>query len=197
MAGLEDAAHGELLHPRHHTGRADRALRCDQRQSIALNQAQLVGQHPPDDDAEAAWRERGQAAFDHLPRHVGNLRLDGRHDAAHQCTAHRLVAGNDDLPGHEGCGPRDVVVATQLLGQRLPVQRAIDVVDLHMREHRQHPVADFLLEAVHHRHDDDECRHAQRDAGHRQRRDEGNEAVLLACALATAGVAQADEPFKG
>ena len=189
MAGLEDAAHGELLHPRHHAGRADCALRRDQRQPIALDQAQLVGQHPPDDDAEAARRERGEAAFDHLPRHVGNLRLDGRHNAAHQRTTHRLVAGDDDLPGHEGCSPRDVVVAAQLLGQWLPVQRAVDVVDLHMREHRQHPVADFLLKAVHHRHDDDECRHAQRNAGHRQRRDEGNEAVLLACALATAGVA--------
>ena len=61
---------------------------------------------------------------------------------------------------------------------------------------RQHAVAHFLLEAVHHRQHDDQRRHAERDAGHRDAGDEGDEAVA-APGAAGARVAPADLQFVG
>ena len=97
----------------------------------------------------------------------------------------------------------DIGDLLRLGGQRLPVANAAFRVEhLHVREHRQHPVAHFLLEAVHHRQHDDQRGDAERDPGHRDGGDERDESVAglaglvdLATALARAGVAQADLPF--
>jgi hypothetical protein len=63
-----------------------------------------------------------------------------------------------------------------------------------MGQHGQHPVRHFLLEAVHHGQHDDQRRHAEGDAGHRNQGNEGDKTVSAA-ALAGARVAQADQPF--
>ena len=72
----------------------------------------------------------------------------------------------------------------------------LGVGDLDVRDDREHAVADFLLEAVHHRQDDDQRGNAEGDAEHRDARDEGDEPVL---APGTAGtrVAPADLQFVG
>ena len=64
-----------------------------------------------------------------------------------------------------------------------------------MGENGQHPVADFFLETVHDRQDDDECRYTQCDTGHRYQRDERDETVA-ATAFSRTDIAQADEPFE-
>ncbi len=79
---------------------------------------------------------------------------------------------------------------------RVQVRDAAIAVDLDMRQHRQHPVPDFLLESVHHRQHDDQRGDTERNAGDRQRRDERDEAVAAARPAAAARIAKPDEPLE-
>jgi hypothetical protein len=79
-------------------------------------------------------------------------------------------------------------------GHLFPVGHlAVRPADLHVRDHRQDAAAQFGLKAVHHRQHDDQRRHAQRDAEHRNQRNEGNEMI----APFRPRIAQADHQFVG
>ena len=78
--------------------------------------------------------------------------------------------------------------------------RGAGYVEFDVRQHRQHAVAHFLLEAVHDRQHHDQGGDAQRDARHRTRGDEGDEAIAAAASLADPGqpgIAGADPEFVG
>ena len=79
-------------------------------------------------------------------------------------------------------------------GDGRPVHELRDAADLDVRRDGEDAVAQLFLEPVHHRQDDNQRRDAERDAGHRDERDEGDERVA-AGALAGARVAQADGQF--
>jgi hypothetical protein len=62
-----------------------------------------------------------------------------------------------------------------------------------MRDDGENARPQFGLKTVHHRQHDDQRRNAQRDAAHRDQRDEGNEVVVLLGAR----IAQADQQLVG
>jgi hypothetical protein len=65
-----------------------------------------------------------------------------------------------------------------IVGHPLPVaQLAVEAGDLHVGGHAEDARAQLGLKAVHHRQHDDQRRHAQRDAQHRDQRNEGNESI--------------------
>ena len=65
-----------------------------------------------------------------------------------------------------------------------------------VRNHREHAIAHFLLEAVHHREHDDQRHHAHSDRRHAHHGNKGDEAVFLARFLTLTGVSPTDTEFK-
>ena len=136
------------------------------------------------------------AMLKELAGDIGNVGFFRWHDATHDDATHDVVAGDERLSDYIGGGTGHVWMFTDAGGGSLPVrQRAVDVLYFDMRQNRQHPVAHFFLETVHDGQDDDERGDAQRDTGHRDERDEGDEAVPAA-AFSGTDVTQADKPFE-
>ena len=80
------------------------------------------------------------------------------------------------------------------IGDRLPVgQRRFERLNQQMAVEAEDLVEQFLAEAVHHRHDDDQRRHAEHDAEEGESGDDGDEAFLAP----RAQVAQRQHPFEG
>ena len=141
------------------------------------------------DCLEAEKNARIQAAGAHVLRDVRDPRLRPRQDAAHHRAAHRLAVGKHRLRLHEGRGGEHVGVLRHRLLHALPVLEPVVVgEDLQVRHHAEDPRSDFLLEAVHHRQHHDQRPDAERDADHRDRGIDADEAI----APARAGIAQAD-----
>ena len=115
-------------------------------------------------------------------------------DAAHVVAARdqRLRGDERRRADHLRVAPRLRSRSRRQSGER----RAAGVAHLDVRDHRQHPVAHFLLEAVHHRQHDDQRGDAERDAEHRHAGDERDEAVP-APGPAGSRVAPADLQFVG
>ncbi len=197
MPRLEDADHRELLQPRQHAGRRDRAFRRDQRDLVVDRDAEIGREIRAEHDAEVARHEIGQLAALHFLADVGNFRLERRLDAAQRDAAHGVLAREQRLRFDIRRRADHFLVLARFLGGQLPVgHRPGRRKDFDVREHRQHAVAHFFLEPVHHRQHHDQRRDAERDARHRHERDERNEAVT-GRAFAGAGVAPANLPFVG
>ena len=100
--------------------------------------------------------------------------------------------------GDERRGADHLRVAARLARRPAPVgeRGAAGVAHLDVRDDREHAVAHFLLEAVHHRQDDDQRGDAEGDAEHRHAGDERDEAVP-APGPAGSRVAPADLQFVG
>ena len=200
VAGLEGADHGELLEPRHHAGRRDLAARRDQRHRVAgahaerarqLRRRARCRQSPGCSVAQRGVAQlRGQVGDCALPR-PARCRAPARR-ASSSPRASSACAGDERRRADH------LRVRARLRRGGLPVgqRAAVRIEHLDVRDHAQHAVAHFLLEAVHHRQHDDQRGHAERDAEHRHAGDEGDEAVAAAGA-AGAGVAPAELPLEG
>ncbi len=102
-------------------------------------------------------------------------------DAAHQRAGRPAARSRrHNLPAHLRRRQRDPGHGLKRGVERLVVlDHPGGGVDRHVAVHAQDPAQQFLPEAVHHRHDDDQSRHAQADAKQRETRDDGDEAFLL------------------
>ena len=196
MPCFEYASDGELFQTRQNAGRGHLPLRDDDGQFVARTDAQDAGQFLADGDVEGAGLQVAELAVAELAGDIGNVGFFRWHDATHDDATHDVVAGDERLSDYIGGGTGHVWMFTDAGGGSLPVrQRAVDVLYFDMRQNRQHPVAHFFLETVHDGQDDDERGDAQRDTGHRDERDEGDEAVPAA-AFSGTDVTQADKPFE-
>eukprot|EP01022_Parablepharisma_sp_SALTPOND_P029462 TRINITY_DN735_c0_g1_i1.p1 TRINITY_DN735_c0_g1~~TRINITY_DN735_c0_g1_i1.p1 ORF type:complete len:1397 (+),score=453.90 TRINITY_DN735_c0_g1_i1:9191-13381(+) len=196
VTSLEDARHGELLQARQHARRGHLPLRRDQGDLVAQAHAQAARQLATDDDIEFTGLERIETALLDLLGHIRDLGFFLGHDTAHHHAAQGVVARDHGLCRHVGGRAQHFLVLEGLFGHRLPIMHGAGSVEhLDMRQHREHAVADFLLEAVHDREHHDQRGHAQRDAGHGNEGNEGNEAIAAA-ALAGPRIADTDQPFE-
>ena len=190
---MDDA---KLLQPRHDPRRRDVALRRDQRHLVARHRRQRARQLDSEHDAELAVGQIGDPAAAQVLRDLGDLRFRVRIDAADQRAAHRIAARDHRLRVDVRRRRRHLGVLLRLRGDPAPVvDRAVVGRDLDVRQRRHHPRAHFLRESVHHAEHDDQRHHAERDARHRDRRDERNERVAPPGAAPGARVAQADAYF--
>jgi hypothetical protein len=108
---------------------------------------------------------------------VGDRVLARRVDAAHEHAAVDVAGRQHRLAGDERRGAGHARVAERRLRDALPVGERGHAAHLDVRRDRQDAVAQLLLEAVHHRQHDDQRGDAERDAGHRDQRDERDERV--------------------
>ena len=182
VAGLEGAGHRQ----RHHARRAAGARRIGQHQRDTLaafapswRASSAPSSTSPRPGLQPPAACRAVAARDRTPR----PRAPGRCRAPAPAAARRRARA---APARRRRAPRRPPAggAARLRRGGAPVgqRAALGVVDLHVGDHREHAVAHLLAEAVHHRQHDDQRRHAQRDAEHGHRRDEGDEAVVVAAA---------------
>ena len=198
VAGVEGADDGERAQARHDPGRRDLAAGQDDRHLVALADRERARQLAAEDDAPRAGDEARQRRVAQLGGEVGDGRLFLRRDAADDDAAHVVAARDQRLRGNERRGADDLGILPRLVGDPAPVDEAgtAGVAQLDVGDHRQHPVAHFLLEAVHDRQDDDQRGDAEGDAEHRHAGDERDEAVP-APGPAGPRVAPADLQFIG
>ncbi len=164
-----------------------------QRDAIARAQRQLIGQPAADRHAFGIVEALKRALLDP----IADGGKPGEVVAAH--AAHQHAGGierrrGERLPldhrrhqhhaGDLGDAVGDLLPVGERRFQRLDQQVAVEPEDL---------VEQFLAETVHHRHHDDERRHAQDDAQEREAGDDRNESFLAP----RSQVAQRQHPFKG
>ena len=114
-----------------------------------------------------------EPALLHVRGELRHLVLALGQDAAHEDAAHGGAGGQQALRVDEGGGGHDVGVLLHRGGEGAPVRDArLAAEDLDVRRGAEDARADLLLEAVHHRHHGDQGRDAERDAEHRDQRDE-------------------------
>ncbi len=192
MAGREHAHHGELAHARRESRRTDRALRRHHHEGIAQLHAHAVGQLVAQHHTEATGLQVGKLARHHLPRQVGHIAFGLRIDAAHLHAPQGLPAYQHALRRHERRARLDGRILFSGGSELLPffqhqLRHRARNIELDMRQHRQHAVAHFLLEAVHHGQHHDQGSDAQRDARHGTGGDERDKAIAAAASLADSG----------
>ena len=173
MTGLEYAGDCELFQARQYAGGRDLPLRNNDCQFVSGADAQHAGQFLADGDVEGVRLQITQFAGNELAGDFGDPGFFFRFDAAHDYATHRVVAGDqcltDDIRGCSG----HFRVLPDCFGCFPPVgKRSVNILDFDVRQDRQHPVADFFLEAVHDGHDDNQGSDAQCDACHRYPRNE-------------------------
>ena len=122
---------------------------------------------------------------------VGDRALARRVDAADQRAAIRVAGRQHRLAQHVRRGGLHVRIRAAPPWRPRVVGERRQAADLDVRRHREDPVAQLLLEPVHHRQHDDQRGDAERDARHRRQRDERDERVA-ARAATRARVAKAD-----
>ena len=193
-ADLEDADEPEAAHARQRPGRRHRALRRDQHDAVADLQPERTCELVAEHDAELAGHEVLQRPLAHVPADVGHLVLERRIDAAHDDAAVDVAHRQHALPEHVGRCTLHARVLARRRRDRLPHRKLRQAADLDVRGDREDARAQLLLESVHHRQHDDQRRDAERDARHRDQRDERDEAVA-ARSLAGARIAKADGQF--
>ena len=197
VAGVKRARHRHLLEARHHTSRCDLAAGRNQRHLVPHANAHLACQLLAEHDVEAA----GLQQLQHIGIRrcqIGHLAFARRINAAHDGALHVLTACNQALRCHKRRCAHHLRVLPCLLygGVYIHHGLAIGRKDFDVRDHAEHAVAHFLLEAVHHtQHNDQRC-HAQRNAEHGDTGNKGNK-TIAPCGAACAGVAPAQSEFVG
>ena len=194
---LEDAHDAKALDPRQRSRRRDRSLRDDDDNRVAYAHAERTRELGAEHDAELARLERGQRTHAHVCADIGNGILQRRIDTTHKRSAVHVPRGKHRLAQHvRRCG-FDTRMRARRLRDLLPVRHfAVERAHLDMRGDGEDAVSKLVLEAVHHRQNHDERSHAERDAGHRSKRDERNKAVAP-CTPTGTGVTQSNEKFVG
>ena len=178
MPRFKSADYGHLLETRHHTGRSDLTTGRDQRDLVARVHAHIARQFPTQHNAKSTRHQPRQHRLLRATGHVGDLRLQRRSDAAHQRAFHVLAPRQQRLHADEGRSAYDLGVGAGLAdGLRGIGQCAFGAVNLNVRDHAEHAVAHFFLEAVHHAEHNDQRGHPQRDAQHGHTGDERDEPV--------------------
>jgi hypothetical protein len=179
VARIEGADHGELLEPRHHAGRRDLAARRHQRDLVARLHEHRARQLDAEHDAELARHQLVEGALGGNAVGVGHFGFELGVDAAHDRALHVFAARNQRLRVDEGCRADHLGVLARRGHDRVELLQRLAVAreDLDVRHHAEHAVAHLFLEAVHHTEHNDQRRHAQGDAKHRDTGDEGDEAV--------------------
>lgn len=196
MPCFEHTGDGELFQTRQDSGRRHLPLRDDDGQFVARADTQNACEFLADGDVEGTGLQVAEFSVAELPGDIGHVGFFRGIDAAHDDAAHEVVSGDECLSDHIRSGTGHVRMRADMGGGFLPVgQRAVDILYLDMRQNRKHPVPHFFLEAVHDGQDDDERSHAQCDTGHRDERDEGNEAVPAA-AFSGTDITQTDKPLE-
>ncbi len=197
--GREDRGHGVGLGPRHQAEGGAVEMRRDQRQLVTQADAELPGQAAADGDHLGAG-ELLRLVDQQRPGDRRTVQEIRRLDPAHRRRRaleggevgipadQRLVLDHRRHPHHAGNLPQPV-------GQRAVIRQAGAGrgADLEMGVEAEHALHQLGAEAVHHRHDDDQGRHAQQDAGEGEAGDDGDEAFLPAGPQ----VAEGDGPFEG
>ena len=114
--------------------------------------------------------------------------------AAHLAAERLRGRGRDDLSLDQGHGVLDAGDSLQSLGHIGVVRKVVaaDLVDDDMSVEPENLVEQLLAEAVHHRHHDDERRHAEQDAEKREAGDDRDEPFLAAGAQ----IAQSQHPLE-
>jgi len=175
--GLEDPGDREPAHLRQHAGGSGAQVGREDRHRIPGTDRQPRGQLDAEHDLPALLGQRSQAAGNHVLAEPGHRVLQRRIDAAHQRAGH-VATLEQGLLLDERCGADDFRVAPGQFDQFGPVlERPIPGRDRGMRNHAQDALAQFLLEAVHHRDHGDQDGHADGDTGHRNQRDERNKMI--------------------
>ena len=114
-------------------------------------------------------------------------------DAAHQHAAGVERRGRQRLALDDRRGQRDAGHLGDAVGDRVPVgQRLFERLDQQMAVEAEDLVEQFLAEAVHHRHDDDQRRDAEHDAEEGKAGDDRDESFLAP----RAQIAQRQHPFE-
>ena len=182
VAGVEGADHGELLQARHHAGRRDLAAGRDQRDLVAVAHAERARQLDAEHDVpNSPGTRRVERRVLQLRGEVGDRRLRRSASMPRTIAPRIVVAARRSAPARRRRAPRrsprDCAAPRPRWRCQSGSAAPSRVEHLDVRDHRQHAVAHFLLEAVHHRQHDDQRGHAERDAEHRDAGDEGDEAV--------------------
>ena len=157
--------HGQLAQARHHAGRRGSALRRDQGElrsprSIRSWSRQLAPiarrTRPGAESASIAGRRPG-----------GSRRPRGSSAGSMPRTRRRArICSGSASPGRRRRARRPITCGwRRACVEHSPASPSSAAPGEHLdvREHRQHPVAHFLLESVHHRQHDDQRGDAQRD----------------------------------
>ena len=163
-----------------------------QRDAVAGAQRELIGEPAPDRHALAVV-EAFERALPDLVGDRGKLGKIGAAHAAHQHAGRVERRGRQRLAFDHRRRQHDAVDLGDPLGDLLPVgQRRFQRLDQQVAVEPEDLVEQFLAEAVHHRHDDDEGRDAEHDAEEREAGDDRDESFLAP----RAQIAQRQHPFE-
>jgi hypothetical protein len=164
-----------------------------QREIVAGTHRELVGQPPSDGDALALVETVQAALLDVLGDGSEFVEIARAH-AAHQHAGSVIGRRRQSLAFDHGSRQPYARHLGKAVGHLLPVrQGGIDRLNKEMAVEAENLVEEFLAKAVHHRHDDDQRRHAEHDAGEGKAGDHRDEAFLAP----RAQIAPRQHPLKG
>ena len=174
--------------------RRRRAARGNERDRVADVDAQHVGEARADGDAGCPRRSRRACRSGCCRRRaaarVRPSSVMPRTSAPVACTADETIT----WPSISGIADFDARHGGDALGDRVVVvERAADLVDDDVAVEAEDLGEQLVAEAVHHRHDDDQRRDAEHDAGEREAGDDGDEAFRAA----RAQIARGQHPLVG
>ena len=183
-ADLEYAGQREAPEARQHAGRRDAELRDHQVDLVADRHAELLRQLRTEHDVVRAGLQIGELAELHVLADLGDFFFLFRQYAADQRAGDFRADLHQRLTLDVRRSGRDLRILLGVRGHAAPVRQTFgERRDRCMRSHAENAGAQFLLEAIHDREHDDQCRHAETNAEHRGQRDERDEMVapLGAC----------------
>ena len=181
-ADREDARHLVGFHPRRNAERRHIALRRDELDLVTHTDAEVLRHARSDEHAVAGRKGHEVAALD-VVRDELQLGEVVRRYAANQCARPRPGRTRSQrLPLHQRNRQTDPLHALQSLRQRLVVvERTVHRLDDHVAVDPENARDEFDAETVHHRHHDDQRRHAQHDAEEGEAGDDGYVGLLAPC----------------
>ena len=156
-------------------------------------QRQLIGEPPADRDALPVVKALERALLDVLGDRGEVVEIVGA-DAAHEHARGVARRGRQRLAVHHGRGEPDALDLADALGDVLPVgQRRFQRLHQDVAVEAEDLVEQFLAEAVHHGHHDDQRGDAEHDAEEGEPGDDRDESFLAA----RAQIARRQHPLEG
>ena len=169
------------------------ALGRNQRNLVANAEAQQAGQPRADQNRIHAVHVVQGTGHDVIGDDRTFLDVFGPHTAHHRATCN-AARRRHDLALDHGRDQNDAGNLADLIGQIVEIFQFVGIARHHkVTVDAQNPAKKFLAEAVHHRHDDDQRRHAKGNSGQRKPRDDRNESLLPA----SPQVAHGHHTFEG
>jgi hypothetical protein len=149
----------------------------NQRQGIAHMQIEPLRHANADSDIGAAIIF--QRAISYVIGDCRALKDCFLRQAAHESAGGGAFAGDERLRFDRRLYGGNVGDFTDCVEERLIIlQRSLHWIEVHMPVEADDALKQFLAEAVHHRHDDDQSRDAERDADQREPGDDRNKPLL-------------------